>query len=59
MLVYWSQVIEDEMDEPDKALVTLHEPDADAIKTVAAGDTMYTSAKTFEDLPIPKPLLQG
>jgi len=36
----------------------LEEPDAEDIKTITKGDTLYQSAKRFEDLPISDPLLQ-
>ena len=37
----------------------LEDPEAEDIKTITAGDTMYSSAKKFEDLPISEPLLQA
>lgn len=37
----------------------LEEPEAEDIKTITTGETLYQSAKRFEDLPISDPLLQG
>lgn len=42
-------------DEPESRL---EDPEVEDIKTITAGDTMYSSAKKFEDLPISEPLLQ-
>ncbi len=36
----------------------LEEPEAEDIKTITTGETMYQSAARFEDLPISDPLLQ-
>lgn len=36
----------------------LQEPEDNEIRTVHAGDTPYTSATSFEDLPLSEPLLQ-
>eukprot|EP00884_Botryococcus_braunii_P018155 jgi/Botrbrau1/5022/Bobra.0396s0036.1 len=47
-----------QVDVPEKDS-NLHDTPEDAIRTVPAGDTPYTSASSFDDLPIPKPLLQG
>lgn len=44
-------------DEPEPSN-RLEDPEVEDIKTVTAGDTMYSSAKKFEDLPISEPLLQ-
>jgi len=44
-------------DEPE-ASNKLEDPEVEDIKTITAGDTMYSSAKKFEDLPISEPLLQ-
>mmetsp|Transcript_68748 Transcript_68748/g.217422 ORF Transcript_68748/g.217422 Transcript_68748/m.217422 type:complete len:534 (+) Transcript_68748:149-1750(+) len=53
----------DDPDEPDLALKSAELDKAgeeeSAIKTVVAGDTPYTSAKCFEDLPISDELRQG
>lgn len=61
--LYPRQVEEDEeeagqVDEPERESA-LHDPAEDAIRTVPAGDTPYTSATSFDDLPIPRLLLQG
>ena len=42
-------------DEPESRL---EDPEVEDIKTITAGDTMYSSAKKFEDLPVSEPLLQ-
>ena len=44
-------------DEPETSN-RLEDPEVEDIKTITAGDTMYSSAKKFEDLPISEPLLQ-
>jgi len=53
------------VDEPDRAAALVEAPPAaaddaaDAIRTVPAGDTPYSSAATFEDLHLSPELLQG
>ncbi len=52
----------DRPDEKDGAASTapgLQEPEDNEIRTVHAGDTPYTSAASFDDLPISQPLLQA
>ena len=44
-------------DEPETSS-RLEDPEVEDIKTITAGDTLYSSAKRFEDLPISEPLLQ-
>jgi len=47
------------VDEPEPAAALAAEPAPDAIRTVPAGDTPYSSASTFEDLALSPELLQG
>ena len=52
----------DRPDEQEGAASTapgLQEPEDNEIRTVHAGDTPYTSAASFDDLPISQPLLQA
>jgi len=52
----------DRPDEKEGAASTapgLQEPEDNEIRTVHAGDTPYTSAASFDDLPISQPLLQA
>uniref|UniRef100_A0A061R2Y7 RNA helicase n=1 Tax=Tetraselmis sp. GSL018 TaxID=582737 RepID=A0A061R2Y7_9CHLO len=46
-------------DAPDKALNTLQESEETEVKTVINQDSVYSSAKTFEELPISKELRDG
>ena len=49
--------MDETVDEPASSS-RLEEPETEDIKTVTTGDTLYSSAKRFEDLPISEPLLQ-
>ncbi len=46
------------MDEPSNEPQGLQEPETEDIKTVSAGDTIYSSATSFEDLRLSPELLQ-
>mmetsp|Transcript_7880 Transcript_7880/g.22505 ORF Transcript_7880/g.22505 Transcript_7880/m.22505 type:complete len:511 (+) Transcript_7880:262-1794(+) len=48
----------EDVDAPDKTLSELQESETE-IKTVTTTDSMYSSAKSFEDLPISKELRDG
>ncbi|CAL5221233.1 g3385 [Coccomyxa viridis] len=47
------------VDEPSNEPQGLQEPETEDIKTVSAGDTIYSSATSFEDLRLSPELLQG
>ncbi|CAL8468415.1 g7955 [Coccomyxa elongata] len=47
------------VDEPTPTPQGLQEPEAEDIKTVSAGDTIYASATSFEDLSLSEDLLKG
>ena len=46
------------MDEPTNEPQGLQEPETEDIKTVPAGNTIYSSATSFEDLNLSPELLQ-
>ena len=46
------------VDEPSNEPQGLQEPETEDIKTVSAGDTIYSSATSFEDLRLSPELLQ-
>ncbi len=46
-------------DEPSPSPQGLQEPEAEDIKTVPAGDTIYASATSFEDLRLSEDLLKA
>ena len=46
------------VDEPSNEPQGLHEPETEDIKTVPAGNTIYSSATSFEDLQLSPELLQ-
>lgn len=46
-------------DDKDKKSESLYEPEDSDIRTVTSGDSLYTSAKTFEELNLSRELLTG
>lgn len=58
MLLWWQVSEGAQVDEPDRGLhVGLQEGESEPT-AVAAGDSVYTSAATFEELPLSSELLQ-
>lgn len=48
----------DTVDEPSNESQGLQDPETEEIKTVSAGNTIYSSATSFEDLQLSPDLLQ-
>jgi len=48
----------DTVDEPSNESQGLQDPETEDIKTVSAGNTIYSSATSFEDLQLSPELLQ-
>lgn len=48
----------DTVDEPSNECQGLQDPETEEIKTVSAGNTIYSSATSFEDLQLSPELLQ-
>jgi len=48
----------DTVDEPSNESQGLQDPETEEIKTVSAGNTIYSSATSFEDLQLSPELLQ-
>jgi len=48
----------DTVDEPSNESQGLQDPETEDIKTVSAGNTIYSSATSFEDLQLSPDLLQ-